>query len=184
MDNFDFFGLNLPKNRFWGWNFKNLSLDPESTPPKYHVSQFSVKMDEFYFFDLNLGKLPNYMEYCGSNIAEGVADSWVEAEMSWVEVSGARVEVDGAECRWVHGLVITYIQNILLQCIWFTYICNEQTHIYTYTYIYIYIYIMIFRTKISRTQNCFRCTSKDVENSACKRADVLEHVTNNNIIQQ
>ena len=90
--------------------------------------------------------------------------------------------MDGAECRWVHGLVITYIQNILLQCIWFTYICNEQTHIYTY--IYIYIYIIIFRTKISRTQNCFRCTSKDVENSACKRADVLGHVTNNNIIQQ
>ena len=48
------------------------------------------------------------------------------------------MEVDGAECRWVHGLVITYIQNILLQCIWFTYICNEQTHIYTYIYIYIY----------------------------------------------
>ena len=80
----------MPKNRFWGWNLKNLSLDPESTPPKYHVSQFSVKMDEFYFFSLNLGKLPNYVQYCGSNIVEGVADSWVEAEMSWVEVGGAR----------------------------------------------------------------------------------------------
>ena len=29
------------------------------------------------------------MQYFGSNIVEGVAESWVEAEMSWVEV-GAR----------------------------------------------------------------------------------------------
>ena len=39
------------------------------------------------------------MQYFGSNIVEGVAESWVEAEMSWVEV-------DGAGWRWVHGLVI------------------------------------------------------------------------------
>ena len=32
------------------------------------------------------------MQYFGSNLVEGVAESWVE--------------VDGAECRWVHGLVI------------------------------------------------------------------------------
>ena len=32
--------------------------------------------------DLNLGKLPNYMQHFGSNIAEGVAESWVEVEMS------------------------------------------------------------------------------------------------------
>ena len=29
------------------------------------------------------------MQYFGSNIVEGVAESWVEAEMSWVEVDGA-----------------------------------------------------------------------------------------------
>ena len=56
------------------------------------------------------------MQYFGSNIVEGVAESWVEAkmgwvevEMSWVEVDGAGwscVEMDGAGWRWVHGLVI------------------------------------------------------------------------------
>ena len=39
------------------------------------------------------------MQYFGSNIVEGVGESWVEAEMSLVEV-------DGAGWRWVHGLVI------------------------------------------------------------------------------
>ena len=29
------------------------------------------------------------MQYFGSNIAEGVAESWVETEMCWVEVNGA-----------------------------------------------------------------------------------------------
>ena len=84
IDNFNFLGPNLPKDGFWGKNFKNLNLDSESAPPKYHVNQFSVKMDNFEFFGLNLGKLPNYERYFGSNIAEGVAESWVEAEMSWV----------------------------------------------------------------------------------------------------
>ena len=28
------------------------------------------------------------MQYFGSNIVEGVAESWVEAEMSWVEMGG------------------------------------------------------------------------------------------------
>ena len=52
-----------------------------------------------------MGKLPNYMQYFGSNIVEGVAESWVEAEMSWVEVDEAGwrlkmswVEVDGVGC--------------------------------------------------------------------------------------
>ena len=35
----------------------------------------------------------------GSNIVEGVAESWVEAEMSWVVQ-------DGGGWSWVHGLVI------------------------------------------------------------------------------
>ena len=39
------------------------------------------------------------MQYFGSNIVEGIAESWVEAEMSCVEV-------DGAGWRWVHFLVI------------------------------------------------------------------------------
>ena len=58
----------------------------ESAPPGYHVCQFSVKMDNFEFFNLNLGKSPNDVRYFGSNKVEDVAESWVEAEMSWVEV--------------------------------------------------------------------------------------------------
>ena len=55
-------------------------------------------MDNFYFFGLNLGKLPNYVQYFGSNIVEDVAESWVEAEMSWVKLRGGGwswVEVNG-----------------------------------------------------------------------------------------
>ena len=46
-------------------------------------------MNNFELFGLNLGKLPNYVQYFGSNIVEGVAESWVETEMSLVEVDGA-----------------------------------------------------------------------------------------------
>ena len=88
-DNFIYLGLNLPHNGFCGRNFKNLSLDSKSAPPRYYVSQFSVRMDNSEFFGLNLGKLPNYMRCFGSNIVDGVAESWVEVEMSWVEVDGA-----------------------------------------------------------------------------------------------
>ena len=56
LDNFDFFGPNLPKNEFWGRNFKNLSPDSESALPRYHVYQFSVKTDNFDFFGPNLPK--------------------------------------------------------------------------------------------------------------------------------
>ena len=66
------------------------------------MHQFSGKMYNFYFFGLNLGKLPNYVQYFGPNIVEGVTESWVETEMSWVEV-------DGAGLGWVHGLVIPII---------------------------------------------------------------------------
>ena len=49
------------------------------------------------------------MQYFGSNIVEGVAESLVKAEMSWVEVDGTDwswVDLDRAGWRWVHGLVI------------------------------------------------------------------------------
>ena len=59
-------------------------MDSDSAPPRHHECQFSVKMDNFEFFGLNLGKLHNYVRYFGSNTVEGVAESWVEAEMSWV----------------------------------------------------------------------------------------------------
>ena len=116
MDNFEFLGPNLPKNEFWGQNFKNLSLDSESASLRCYVYQFSDKTDNLEFLDsnlpkniflgskfqkcksgfgidtsniprarifsqngqllifgLNLGKLPNYVQYFGSNIVEGVA---------------------------------------------------------------------------------------------------------------
>ena len=53
-------------------------MDLESTPPLYDVCQFSVKMDNIWFFDLDLEKLPNYVQYFDSNIDEGVAKSWIE----------------------------------------------------------------------------------------------------------
>ena len=89
-DNFDFFGPNLPKKAFWGRNFEILNLDSESAPPIYHVCQFPGKTDNFEFFGLNFEKFPNYVRYFGFYNVEGVADNWVEAEMSWVEVDGAR----------------------------------------------------------------------------------------------
>ena len=87
-DKFDFFGPNLPKNGSKSRNLENLSLHSKSTPPIYHVRQFSVKMDSFKFFGLSLGKLPNHVRYFYSNNVEGVAESWVETEMSWVGVDG------------------------------------------------------------------------------------------------
>ena len=44
---------------------------------------------ELLIFGLYLGNLPNYVQYLGSNIVEGVAESRVEVEISWVEVDGA-----------------------------------------------------------------------------------------------
>ena len=94
MNNFEFLSPNVPKNWFWSRNFKNLILDSESTPSLHHVCQFSVRMDNIWFFDLYFGRLPNYVQYFGSNIVEGVAESWVE--------------VDGAGWRWVHSFVIPF----------------------------------------------------------------------------
>ena len=51
---FDFLNPNLPKNEFWGQNFKNGSPDLESALPRYHMCQFSVKRTTFDFFDPNL----------------------------------------------------------------------------------------------------------------------------------
>ena len=50
------------------------------------------------------------MQYLGSNNVEGVAESWVEAELRWV----MEVELVGVGCgwRWVHGLVIPYSKSL------------------------------------------------------------------------
>ena len=72
----------FPKNAFLGQHFKNPNADLESVPPRDHVCQFSVKMDSFEFFNLNFGKLPNYVRYLGSNNVEGFGKNWVDAGMS------------------------------------------------------------------------------------------------------
>ena len=41
------------------------------------------------------------MQYFGSNIVEGVAEGWVEAEMSWVEVDGAGRRLKSAGWNWM-----------------------------------------------------------------------------------
>ena len=73
------FGPTFTQKLTLGSQFQKLSLDSESAPPKNHESQFSVKMDNYEFSVLNL---PNYVRYFASNIVEGVAESWVEVEMS------------------------------------------------------------------------------------------------------
>ena len=75
-----FSAQNLLKKESWGRNFKNLSLDSESALPIYHVCQFSVKMNNFRFFGLNLGKLSSCVRYFGSNNVVGVAESWMEVD--------------------------------------------------------------------------------------------------------
>ena len=60
-----------------------------------------IQNRQLLIFYLNLGKLPSYVQYLGSNTVEGVPERWVEAEMSWVEV-------DVAGWRWTHGLVIPF----------------------------------------------------------------------------
>ena len=62
-NNFEFLGLNLPKNGFWGQNFKSLRLDLESVSLRYYVYQFSNVKDNFEFFDPNLAK----NEFWGQN---------------------------------------------------------------------------------------------------------------------
>ena len=69
-----FFNQNLSKYELWVRSFKNLSADSRSLPPRDHVCHISVKMDNFEFSDLNLGKLPDYVQYFGSNKVEGVAE--------------------------------------------------------------------------------------------------------------
>ena len=54
--NFEFLGTNLPKNRFWGQNFKNLSLDSESPSLRYYVCQFLGKTNNFEILGRNLPK--------------------------------------------------------------------------------------------------------------------------------
>ena len=92
-----------------GRNFKNLSPDLESAPPRYHKNQFSVEMDNFYFFDLNLGKLPSYVRYFGSNNVRELGGGWNEL----VEGGWRKVELGASGWKWVHGLVIPFLYSMM-----------------------------------------------------------------------
>ena len=98
------FWPSLPKNEFWGQNFKNLSPGSQSAPQRYHECQFSFKMDNFRFFGLNLGKFPIS---CGILVLIRLR----ELVGGWNELDGGEwswVEVDEAGWRWVHGSVIPH----------------------------------------------------------------------------
>ena len=47
-DNFEFLDPNLPKNGFWGRNFKNLSLDSESASLRYLCTNLQTKTLNFW----------------------------------------------------------------------------------------------------------------------------------------
>ena len=89
MNSFNYLGTNLPENGFCHQNFKNLIMDSKSTPPLYHVCQFSVKMDNIWFFDLDLGKLPNYVQYFGSillRVLQRAGWMWIEVGAQFINI--------------------------------------------------------------------------------------------------
>ena len=66
------FGVGISKSKC---RFK-ISTSKEPCVPIFNQNY------NFEFFSLNFRKLPNYVQYFGPNNVEGVAESWVEAEMS------------------------------------------------------------------------------------------------------
>ena len=80
------------------WDTRDTSFQTKRTILNFWAQicpkmNFGVGISKIYgqllIFWPKFGKLPNYVQYFGSNIVEGVAESWVEVEMSWVEVDGA-----------------------------------------------------------------------------------------------
>ena len=74
----------------------DLGLEIQKTNARIRISILEIpgvpnfsQNGQIWVFGLNLGKLPNHMQYFGSNNVEGVAVSWVEAKMKWMEVDGA-----------------------------------------------------------------------------------------------
>ena len=59
---------------------------------------------QFDFFSLNLGKLPNYMQYFSSNNVEGVAESWVEAKLT--EILSISVFLVDCLVEWLDDCLI------------------------------------------------------------------------------
>ena len=109
-DNFDFFGSNLPKNKFWDRNFKNLSPDLKWRPPRYYVCQFQRTTLKF------LAKIwGNCLITCDIlflvtlRVLQRAGWKLKWAGWRWMELREGRwswVKEDGARKRWVHGLAI------------------------------------------------------------------------------
>ena len=76
-------------------------------------------MDNFEFFGPTFGKLPDYVRYFGSNNIEGVADSWVEVQMSWVEVDGAGCTFSNTLLKFCFKVIISYRFIICFRILWF-----------------------------------------------------------------
>ena len=98
------FRPNLPKNRFWGRNFKNLSLDWDVSPPIYHECQFSVKMDNFWFFGLTWGNCPiacNILVQILLRVLQRAGWRLKWAWWTWMELSGGWNELGRGEWSWV-----------------------------------------------------------------------------------
>ena len=79
----------------------------ESPLPSNYECRFSDKTENFEFFDLYLGKLPNYVRYFGSYNVEGVQRGGWRLKLGgwslviWVEVNGAGwrcMNLDGGGC--------------------------------------------------------------------------------------
>ena len=76
------------------------------------------------------------MQYFGSNIVEGVAESWVEAEMSWVEVEMSWVEL-GARFSNTHNftygsilLNFSYTKLCFILCLFFLYFTGKKIEVF------------------------------------------------------
>ena len=67
--------------------------DSESAPQIYHVCQFSVKIDNFEFFDLNLGKFPYYVRYFGFNHIQDGGRGQKDPPTSFSHVTSTNVRI-------------------------------------------------------------------------------------------
>ena len=106
---FYFLSPNLPKNEFWGRNFKNLSLDSESTPPKYHVCQFLVKI---------WGNCPitcNILVQILLRVLQRAGWRLKWAGWRWMELGGGWNELGGGGWSWVE--LGAWFSNALLKVV-------------------------------------------------------------------
>ena len=96
IDNFEFLDLNLLYKRFWGWNFKHLSLDLESAYLRYHVHQFSDNANNYEFFGTNLAK-NGFWGRNNKNLALDVESVSLRNYVHWTPTSRENQEL------WIFG---------------------------------------------------------------------------------